>query len=547
VLESDTSRFSFQKYLNKNVAQFFGEEAIRNVDGFLNAALKSNESIEFTIDEALEDKTAYHFEGQLKLTTNNDIVLTVRNITVEKKLASINDKLLLDYQILFNKSTTSIFLVEVLPDNSFKYISTNHTHQKTSGIPLENIAGKTPQDVLGNEIGDIIANNYKRCLDARTSINYEETLELPTGKGTWLTTLDPVIEDNNIKYIVGSSIEITERKRFEQLIFDQSQLLNEIKANITDILLEIDPKGMIYFCSDSIQILGFKREEIIGKNVSILLHPNDEILLKDIIQDINLNNKVPSKLNLKSFSKNGELHHFESIGKIINNSDGTIKEILVVTRDITDNIIYQEELNKTRNLLQQTSEMAKIGAYEKNFKLETDDWSPVTRSIFEVPDHFTPNMENGLAFYKEGESRQMIEAAVTKAIQQGIPFEVEVIISTYNKNERWVKVMGVTEFEDGKCIRLFGTIQDIHEIKLNQIVLEAQNKALKEISWTQSHKVRAPISRLYTLLDLFKSEFKQELDNSNMEIFQYLIDSLDELDRIVIDITDKTYMNPENL
>ena len=542
VLESEASSFSFKKYLNQKINQLIEIKDHKGIYEYLLQMISTNKPLEFSIHKNDTDNLNQHFEGRFSITHQNDIILTARNITVQKQLAAINDKLLLDYQILFNKSTTSIFLIEVLPDNSFKYISTNYTHQKSTGIPLDVIAGKTPEELFGKEIGQLLSSNYKKCLQAKNSINYEETIQLPTGTGTWLTTLDPVIEDEVIKYIIGSSIEITERKRIEKVISEQSQLLNEIKSHITDILIVMTTDGIINFCSDSIATLGYEADEIIGTNAIAIIHPDDQNKFSEIIDGIQQNTEIPSKINLKSITKNGLLRHFEAVGKLIKNQNGSPKEILVVVRDITDTLTYEQELNKTKNLLQQASEMAKIGAYEKNFKNDTDDWSPVTRSIFEVPDDFVPNMENGISFYKEGHDREQIEAVVKKAIEEGIPYELEVVIKTYRNNERWVKVMGATEFEDGKCIRLFGTVQDIHENKLNQIVLEAQNKALKDISWTQSHKVRAPISRIYTLLDLLKLELNYNDDHAIMEVFNYINETLEELDNIVIDITNKTYL-----
>jgi PAS domain S-box-containing protein len=68
--------------------------------------------------------------------------------------------------------------------------------------------------------------------------------------------------------------------------------------------------------------------------------------------------------------------------------------------------------------------------------------------------------------------------------------------------------------------------------------IEAQNERMREISWIQSHVVRAPLARIMGLLPLVK-----ELSGNNDErekMFEYLLSSANELDDLIKNITDKT-------
>jgi len=63
--------------------------------------------------------------------------------------------------------------------------------------------------------------------------------------------------------------------------------------------------------------------------------------------------------------------------------------------------------------------------------------------------------------------------------------------------------------------------------------IEEQNKRLHDIAWIQSHKVRAPLARVISLVDLLSrpaANLEQE------EILQYLSVSADELNQIVTSI-----------
>lgn len=74
--------------------------------------------------------------------------------------------------------------------------------------------------------------------------------------------------------------------------------------------------------------------------------------------------------------------------------------------------------------------------------------------------------------------------------------------------------------------------------KLSYIkTVEAQNEKLRDISWMQSHIVRAPLARIIGLVQLFKDSHSPD-DREN--IIEYLVLSANELDEAIHDIIDKT-------
>lgn len=68
--------------------------------------------------------------------------------------------------------------------------------------------------------------------------------------------------------------------------------------------------------------------------------------------------------------------------------------------------------------------------------------------------------------------------------------------------------------------------------------IEKQNEKLKEISWIQSHVVRAPLARIMGLIDIIKNYGIDDTDNKNL--LSLLITSAEELDVIIKDITKKS-------
>ena len=98
-------------------------------------------------------------------------------------------------------------------------------------------------------------------------------------------------------------------------------------------------------------------------------------------------------------------------------------------------------------------------------------WSPITCAIHGVDAGFEPDLSQSIAFYK-AEYRDLVHQSVESGISKGKEFVYEAQITTASGEDRWVKSIGKAEFRDGKCVRLFGSFQDIDAQKENEIKLQ---------------------------------------------------------------------------
>lgn len=76
------------------------------------------------------------------------------------------------------------------------------------------------------------------------------------------------------------------------------------------------------------------------------------------------------------------------------------------------------------------------------------------------------------------------------------------------------------------------------ELEKNIAAIEIQNKALREISWIQSHVVRAPLARMMGAISLL--EIKEDSGVSQEEIMEIVITSANEIDKTVREISAKS-------
>ncbi|MDG1571149.1 PAS domain S-box protein [Robiginitalea sp. M366] len=149
-------------------------------------------------------------------------------------------------------------------------------------------------------------------------------------------------------------------------------------------------------------------------------------------------------------------------------------------------VILEDRTAQKRNeeLLERAQEVARIGGWEVDLIKGTMYWSRITKEIHEVPEDFEPNLETGINFYKEGESRDTITRLVGTAMEKGQGWDTELQIITATGKELWVRAKGEAELLDGKCVRLTGTFQDIDKRKKAELEFNALSHRLQMATQT---------------------------------------------------------------
>lgn len=157
-------------------------------------------------------------------------------------------------------------------------------------------------------------------------------------------------------------------------------------------------------------------------------------------------------------------------------AQGRATRLVGTHADITRRIDVELSLKRTHDLLERSSEAARIGTWEVPLGSRRPFWSPVTCAIHEVPEGYSPALDEAISFYPEGPSRDRIVRVFNAAVEEGKPFDEELQILTARGNLRWVRSVGLPDFEDGRCVRIYGLFQDISERKQAEL---AQREALR--------------------------------------------------------------------
>ncbi|RFS22534.1 PAS domain S-box protein [Chitinophaga silvatica] len=104
-------------------------------------------------------------------------------------------------------------------------------------------------------------------------------------------------------------------------------------------------------------------------------------------------------------------------------------------------------------------------------------------------------------------------------------------------NYKHVLDRGFIIYDNEIPARMIGIMQDIDKHVKQAILLEEQNKALKEIAWINSHEIRRPVVSILSITDLFDKS-NQDI-KLNTQLMEWLYESTQQLDHIIHKIENK--------
>jgi PAS domain S-box-containing protein len=235
--------------------------------------------------------------------------------------------------------------------------------------------------------------------------------------------------------------------------------LQHLFEAISYIICQSDLQGrFIRMNKAGCDLLGYREDEIIGHHFDKFVHP----------EDLAISYKVFKKLGQGETVFDFESRFLTKSGEIIWlswNCNSDVEEGLVYAS--AKDISKEKKLNQLHS---QASSLARIGSWEVDLLKNQLIWTPIVHQLHETdPENFLPDLETTIHFYRE-DFREPVRKHIYDCISEGKPFNFEAVLITAKNNERWVRAIGNAEYLEGRCIRIYGSFQDIHDRK------EAENR-----------------------------------------------------------------------
>jgi signal transduction histidine kinase len=134
--------------------------------------------------------------------------------------------------------------------------------------------------------------------------------------------------------------------------------------------------------------------------------------------------------------------------------------------DITDRREREETLERNRDLLRHTEQLATVGGWEADIETGEISWTQGTYAIHDLDPagEFEPSIETGIEFYHP-DDRATVQQAVEKCRTQGKAYEVDVRLVTAEDEEKWVRTTGEPVHNGDEIVKVRGAICNITDIQ----------------------------------------------------------------------------------
>ncbi|HMV79279.1 MAG TPA: PAS domain S-box protein [Leptospiraceae bacterium] len=373
-------------------------------------------------------------------------------------------------KILKNTEKKMSSLTENFPDGSVSLLNLNLDFLYTagSGFKRNNIDpaefnGKNASEVLNISLYEALCSHLpeiRKGISVRYEVPYEDRL--------FLNMCEPVYnEKNEVSSFVIVARDITdykstvsqlaERETAHRIIDRLPALIGYWNRNLINLFANAAYKD--WFGLDSSAIRGRHIRDIIGEERYRQNLPYMEKALQGEAQIFERVIPSPDEKILRS----ALAYYLPDI------SENEVQGFYVLVTDISSIKPGSWENKRIQEMLEETSQVGKIGVWEYDLENDFLYWSNTARQIYEVSYDYVPSRVRFILFCKNTDNRNKIQDAFHKAVDGGKSWDMELLIVTGLKKEKWIRVTGNTEIRKGVPVRLYGTIQDIHEKKVNEI------------------------------------------------------------------------------
>lgn len=155
------------------------------------------------------------------------------------------------------------------------------------------------------------------------------------------------IDVDTLNFVSNQIAMAIELKKKEKVLVESEEKYRSLIENLSDIIYTCDLKGNVKYISPAVTKFGYTVEELIGKNLTYIVHEEDLLRFKQHTHDLLMGDVRP--ITVRLYDKNRNIFHFYTINSIIE-KDG-VKLINGALSDITERVKIEDELKSSEQKL----------------------------------------------------------------------------------------------------------------------------------------------------------------------------------------------------
>jgi len=272
------------------------------------------------------------------------LVSVMRDITERKKAERTLKEREENFRVLIDNSLDISVIVN--PDQTIRYVSPSV--QPALGYEPAELVGKNAFDFLASEDVENIVRNYAAVAQAPGQPASVE-VHFRHKDGEWRVleaTANNLLDDPTVAGVVVNARDVSERKEAEEALRQREEHFRALIENSLEGIAILDRDLIIRYESPSAErILGYKLNELIGRNSLELVHPEDVPRAQRAFDLLRESPALTLPAATRFQHKDGEWRILEATANNLLD-DPAVNGIVINYRDVTERVRAEEALKK---------------------------------------------------------------------------------------------------------------------------------------------------------------------------------------------------------
>jgi len=265
------------------------------------------------------------------------------------------------FRLVVNNSPSGIFIV----DDRFRFTYVNERVVEISGYERKEIIGEDFRKFLDKESRDLVTGRYRRRQRGKdVPQRYEFYIIRKDGEKRLVEVVSDVLKTPKGEVQSVAHInDITEHRKMEQQLKESEARYKSLVEKARVAIIIDDREGNLRYFNDRLcEIFGYNREELEGKTILTLVHPEDRETVIHLHRSRVSGKKVKSSYEFKGIKKDGTPLYCEVDAVMLrerNQVIGTRSYIRDITESKKDKMRIEDSLREKEVLLREVHHRVK--------------------------------------------------------------------------------------------------------------------------------------------------------------------------------------------
>ncbi len=458
------------------------------------------------------------------------------DVTTHESMCETVEKEKLKFLRLFDRSPVPQWVYDIetlsfLEVNAAAISQYGYSRAEFLAMTIREIRPKSEQNVLQDLLKQRSVNGISSSLAAIHQLRNGENRNVKIES----TAIN--FRGHNARLVLA--LDITQQYLAQEALANSEHRFKSLVQNGSDLIAILDHNWNYKYANDNTKtILNIDPLALIGKNAFDFINPEDK---EDLLVQLKTL-KEKKQVTLKPFRFTDGAGNYRWIATILTDmtDESSINGIIANSRDITEiiesKIKAQESIERYEIVAKATSD----AIWDYDIATDTIIWNKAIQSIFGYK--FTTCTSQ---WFKSNVHPDDLEETVIQTFTESLIHTKSKLMREFRfrcEDGSYKTVLDRTFiiYDSAKnATRMIGSMQDITHTNNYINAIKQQNKKLQEISWLQSHAVRAPLASVLGLTQLI--QFPKYADEDLVQLLTYVKSSAEELDTVITNIIKKTY------